>query len=310
MKTKILTLLALVLLASSVQAWNAHGHRIVAAIAYAQLNDDQKAGMTDLLTYHPEYLANWKAEYEALSEPMELGAFLMLKASVWPDEIRGEENPNHKFHRPEWHYITYKIQFPRNHETGLPKEEPSVVWAIEHCSERANDPTLTNEVRAMYMAWVIHLIGDVHQPLHCGSLFNELVPKGDAGGNLFYVNPGTGGVRLHSLWDGSLGRSSDLKAAMDQANEIMGTTPKNKVVLNFLPKEWSMESFRHCLNDVHLKGKLPGSLQASDAPGIPADYISNMETLSAARAAAAGYRLSAVLDGLTLRKHMDYDHND
>jgi len=46
-------------------------------------------------------------------------------------------------------------------------------------------PKASQEIRAVYLSYLIHLIGDMHQPLHCCSLVTEVYPSGDKGGNLY-----------------------------------------------------------------------------------------------------------------------------
>ena len=169
-------------------AWNARGHMVVAAIAYKQLDTNQKEEITELLKHHPDYKYKWSRDYKKLNNKIELGQYLMMRASVWPDEIRSKRNYNHKFHRSEWHYVTYKIDFANGHDT-TPIDgnvEPNIVWASEHTGRMIENSALDNATRAMYLAWFIHLIGDIHQPLHCGSLFNATYPKGDRGGQCIF----------------------------------------------------------------------------------------------------------------------------
>lgn len=56
--------------------------------------------------------------------------------------------------------------------------------------------------RALFARYVVHLVGDIHQPLHSVALFNETYPKGDVGGNLekvILINGSTS--NFHSYWD-------------------------------------------------------------------------------------------------------------
>lgn len=57
--------------------------------------------------------------------------------------------------------------------------------------------------RALFARYVVHLAGDIHQPLHSVALFNLTYPKGDLGGNLLKVTlkNGTNNSNFHSYWD-------------------------------------------------------------------------------------------------------------
>src|SRR5690606_28881458 len=145
---------------------------VVAAVAYQQLSHTQQEKAAELLKHHPEFSRKWNDEFKK-TNGISLGAFLMMKASTWPDEIRNGNHPHNHLHHPEWHYINYKINFEHGHNTQPidGSKEPNVVWALRLASNVLRDRSQDNETRAIYLAWLIHLAGDIHQPLHCGSLF-------------------------------------------------------------------------------------------------------------------------------------------
>jgi len=62
--------------------------------------------------------------------------------------------------------------------------------------------------KAVYMTWLFHLVGDIHQPLHCVAMFSEQYPDGDQGGNLVAIRVGNGTAKLHAFWDGLLGNGT------------------------------------------------------------------------------------------------------
>ena len=45
----------------------------------------------------------------------------------------------------------------------------------------------TDEEKAIYLTWLMHLVGDIHQPLHCAAVFSEQFPNGDKGGNDAFI---------------------------------------------------------------------------------------------------------------------------
>ncbi|MEH0156402.1 S1/P1 nuclease [Limibacter armeniacum] len=301
MKKNLLTILLLVL-ATPIFAWNAKGHMTVAAIAYNQLDSIQKIQVTELLKSHPDYKDQWAVEYKNIKNDLELGQYLMMRASVWPDEIKNRNNPNKKYSRPEWHYITYKIKFETHHDTTQVdgNVEPNVVWAIDHSTEMIKDNTQDQATRAMYMAWLIHLIGDVHQPLHCGSIFDASYPKGDKGGNGFYVKPSSSSVNLHALWDGALGRGKTKDAVKIKNQSALITQNQSQAIsgfsLEYNPRKWSIESFDHAVAEVHLNGDLKGSTDKTEAPSLPDQYTKDMQTLSEKRCLLAGKRLGTTIN--------------
>ena len=282
---KICLFIAILIHSSNLFAWNANGHKLIAAIAYSQLNDLQKNEVTEILKFHPEYEKNWAKKYSKVSDVMDLGEFLMMRSSVWPDEIRGSSNTNFKYHKSEWHFITYRIEFPNLHDTTLTDSEIefSVVGASAFSKTMFANKLIDNSLRAIYLSWFIHLIGDIHQPLHCGTLFNSNYPKGDRGGNKFFVKPNSAGVKLHTLWDGALGNSSNDGEVHNQSLRIKNVFLFSENLLdidNYQPKKWSIKSFQHTLNEVHIAGKLEGSTSKENAPLLPVDYTKNMKELA------------------------------
>jgi hypothetical protein len=105
---------------------------------------------------------------------------------------------------------------------GAMSRDPANAGAIAF--KRSGDPLLgdfsglSDEVRSYDLVWLLHLVGDVHQPLHATSRFSRLHTAGDQGGNLETVIPVTGEVaKLHGYWDGLLGGSSTPEGAIDDA---------------------------------------------------------------------------------------------
>ena len=78
--------------------------------------------------------------------------------------------------------------------------------ALPLCIDKARGTS--GQEKAIYLCWVMHLIGDIHQPLHSVSLFCEAFPKGDHGGNdSLYRLGGRRIIKLHQFWDDLLGKS-------------------------------------------------------------------------------------------------------
>ena len=166
-------LIGLLILALPLEAWNATGHRIVAAIAYDRLTPQAKARVDELLKQHPDF---------AGLSPRD--AF--LAAAVWPDTIKGDSrfyddiaaNPKPTPLLPgfpsmarhtNWHYVDLPFS-----PDGTRLERPKKPNALTELRRILKEPELT----AYDLPWLIHLTGDVHQPLHCTSRFTSALPKG------------------------------------------------------------------------------------------------------------------------------------
>lgn len=162
-------LLTAVLLGVTVPAfsWGPQGHRLVVQIARSQLD----ANVIETVNY---YLKGTTWE----------------EAAVWMDEV--QSNPKMDYMKT-WHYIN----IPKD-KVYVPSKEPDVVNKIDYCLRMIQYRTYqAPDVIAETIKILFHLVGDIHQPLHCG--YAE-----DRGGNdveLYMIQKET---NLHRVWDSEL----------------------------------------------------------------------------------------------------------
>jgi hypothetical protein len=161
---------ALALLSSgSVLAWGNTGHRVVGEVA------------AKFLDPHVGYRAHQILKGESLA-----------RASTWPDEIKSE--PANYSHTYSWHYTTWAQD---DHEHSEHEETSStglLLTAINQQLAVLSDPKESDDKKAFALRFIVHLIGDVHMPLHVGGGL-------DQGGNLCKVSYMGRPYSLHSLWD-------------------------------------------------------------------------------------------------------------
>jgi hypothetical protein len=168
--------------------WGAGGHMMVASIAFGRLNPRAKAQANMLLAIpiNPPGIAAKSKDF--------------VNAAHWADDLR----PLIEFNKPfkELHFIDTPFS---TDGTALPAvPTPNVVTALEDNVNILKTSTDQN-ARAQALRFIIHFVGDIHQPLHCATRVDKVHPDGDAGGNLVSVllaNP-SGGFKksnLHSFW--------------------------------------------------------------------------------------------------------------
>ncbi len=281
--------LGLLVLTTHLQAWNATGHRIVAAIAYDHLTPQAKARVDELLKQHPDF-----------GKLTPRDAF--LEAAVWPDAIKGDSRfydemfadskptpllpgyPSMARHT-NWHYID--IPFSPD---GTPLEPPPSPNALIELQRILKETDL-----GVYdLPWLVHLTGDVHQPLHCTSRFTKPLPHGDQGGNLVFVTPGR---NLHSLWDDLAGTETTDAYVDRYAAEITAEfTQQNgrRQRLSRDPKKWVDEGFELAKHDAYNFGPENGSRE-HPLP-LPPGYEANARRIARIQWAKAGFRLAAALN--------------
>ena len=134
--------------------------------------------------------------------------------------MRSDDFPERKkkYHHSLWHFtnLFWKQQNGVAVDvTELHPEETNIVERLGFLQTDVVDNSDASQ-RAIDVAWILHLAGDIHQPLHTSARVTELEPKGDQGGNLFKLTPqGTPRENersLHGLWD-NIRFNSDLVAA-------------------------------------------------------------------------------------------------
>ena len=199
---KAILLLLLLGLAPAAAAWNAAGHRISAMIAWENLDGGCQAAVTTVLRGHPEF-DRWLAR----SKRGDPGQSAFVEASTWPDDIRrdrrfytaGDEEPTPTLpgfpdmeRRLDWHYVDR----PLNGVAIRKAPAGDIERQIERLARVVGNPRASAAERAYALPWLIHLVGDAHQPLHAASRYS---PDGtsDQGGNaVSIVNPFNTRLRL------------------------------------------------------------------------------------------------------------------
>ncbi len=296
--------LALLLCAAiSSPAWNFTGHRIVAAIAYDRLKPAARARVDALLAQHPDYA---RFTQGAAGDPPAKARAAFLAASVWPDVIKGDRRfwneartdakptqqlegfPDMRQHQ-NWHYED--IGFSPDSTPVIPQPAPNAETESKRILATLSTNAKSNPAQAAYdLPWLIHIVGDIHQPLHCTSRFTHDLPNGDQGGNKVWI---TGPVNLHSYWDGLFGRD-DSEANVSVAEAKFTEAHHKPFWLRKNPTRWLKEGAKIDREFVYSFGPENGTREKPVA--LPAGYADRAQAIGAKRAALAGYRLAAVLN--------------
>jgi len=168
-----------------VLAWGSQGHHVIARLASAQLSAKAQREVQRLLALEP-------------------GATLE-SISIWADNNRAPETAR-------WHYVNLPRGDCRYDAARDCPQGQCVVAAIERqMAVLASDAmTSTDDERLLALKYLVHFVGDVHQPLHAGH-------EDDRGGNRFQLQAFMVGTNLHALWDtGMIRHRDESMAAMSQ----------------------------------------------------------------------------------------------
>ncbi len=289
--------------AHTASAWNAYGHQLAAYLTFQELAPAERKHFADLLKLHPQcdLLA------EECPPGFDLDCYLFMRAATWPDIIRDTKNPLHTEHRGPWHYINIPIiagdaRAPSIDADWKPGDEPeNVVQAIPRALSELGSPALSAERRAIALCWALHLIEDLHQPLHAGTLFSDELPDGDQGGNLLWIQPGERPIRLHGYWDDALGTGRrDLDKLVAHAGRVAAAHPRaarsHELSAASAPADWAVESFALARREAYRDGTLaaavgsPVSGPPPEAPPLPPDYAERALAVSERRIALSAWR--------------------
>ena len=275
-----------------------------AAMAWDRLDSANKAKVTALLKEHPMYKTTWKSAYHPHKALLPLGKFLMMRASKWPDEIKSKTNINYAYDRPEWHRIVQVLKYDFTIDESNPEvkgtkgDERNIVTAIEYAKISVVNPGISIQLRAVYFSWLINLVGDIHQPLHTCSLFDEdKLKKGDDCGTKIFVLRDTVKMDLHQFWDEQLGTSQDTRRIVQQGFILKRAIPFEDVfVAEMSPVTWAKDGFRLAKNEVYRKEEIPIILdQRKVKKQLSEAYVRNANDIAKRQVALAGYRLSVVI---------------
>ena len=262
----------------------------VAAEAYRQLSPELKAQTFEVLKSHPDF-AKWSQAYHP-NPTLDLAAYVFIRCSTWPDEIRRTDN---QYDHPNWHFIDYPLRPPTFPMESDDKPNDNVLYGIDQCEKTLSDTNADAQLRAADLSWLIHLVADLHQPLHCCSLYTEVYTNGDRGGNDFYVQPAQQPIRLHGLWDGLPGSTASAQAEWKNAIKLEAQFPRAalpELTKATIPKAWSLDSRQLAIDKGYLRGELRGSVSTNGAPPLPEGYTKAAKPVADRQVTLAGYRLA------------------
>jgi hypothetical protein len=255
----------------SVFSWNALGHRLVAQIAYEHTTPHARQAFNQYNTamdiiYKPQ---GW------------------VDAAVWLDILRYQD--------VNWFVTMHYIDFPfSNDDSSLPSpQEINALWAIEKARNLLLNKYATNFDKGIAFRVILHVVGDIHQPLHAATRVSSHFPEGDRGGNLVSLRGTRIAKNLHAYWDRGGGllitkrRDSQAQIAKRAAN-IERRWPCLLTDIEVTPELWAKESHVLAVNTAY---------KALPIDNTPDTRYQRLTKKTAERQIAlAGCRLSALLN--------------
>ena len=282
--------------------WGAGGHMMVAKVAFDRLSPHAKTEVAKLLAIKVKVKLPDGTQPTLSTKSKGLLAAATAKskdfvnAAHWPDDLRPitELDPFKPLH-----FIDTAFS---DDGTALPTlPTPDIVTELNRDVDILKNSTDDN-ARAEALRFIIHFVGDVHQPLHCATRVSSANPQGDRGGNLVTIK-GVGPKNLHSYWDSGLATfppggpnfaPPSLAAVAAAAKKAVAANPDTAPGLNLNDptnfQSWADESFK-LAKDVAYKGIKSGSTPSTA-------YRANGAKVASQRVAWGGYRLAALLNSI------------
>ncbi|HYB94121.1 MAG TPA: S1/P1 nuclease [Vicinamibacterales bacterium] len=269
--------LAVVALWSTIDvgAWGAQGHRLVGLIA------------AERLTPAARQQVNWLLDGQTLAD-----------VSSWADTITGEQVQS-----SYWHYLNippdargYDRDRDCPRQPGVEAGSRSDRWRdcvvdrITYWEQRLADPKLDRADRATALKFVVHFIGDLHQPFHAlgvGRGGNDVrvsvFGQSDCSNDPARPSP----CNLHSVWDGRLisRRNLDDGRYLGELNKLIAQKGWSASQSPGTPAQWAEQSFR-----------LAKEALVDNGANIDEGYFRRHIGVIEERMALAGLRLAAVLN--------------
>jgi hypothetical protein len=239
-----------IVIAFECHAWGVTGHRAIGRVAQLHLNDKAKKKLATLL-----------------------GQESLAIAATWMDDVRSDSIYDYM---TDWHWVT--IETGQTYDQSVKNKNGDVIMTLERIISELKAKKLDRKKEIEAIKILIHLVGDIHQPLHVGCC-------DDQGGNKVRVKWFREDSNLHRVWDSDM--IDGTKLSYTELAESLGMPDKVTVKKwqSTRVRDWAKESMSH-RNQVYKIGK--GNLSY--------EYAYHNMPLVKERLLLAGVRLAGVLN--------------
>ncbi len=241
-------------------AWGKTGHRVVAAIADSQLSGLARAHVEEILGHG-----------ETLDE-----------AANWPDEMRSDPAPFWQKVATPWHYVTLNgILYDHAPPAG------DAIKALAKFRATLKDPNASLADKQLALRFIVHLVGDLHQPLHAGKCC-------DKGGGEVKVSWFGKPMNLHVVWDSAM--VDDEQLSFTELAAKLERHMTNRQVIGWWdinPRDWISESAQ-----IRETVYPPPPAGRNRVPDLSYSYIYRFKPVMEERLQKAGVRLAAYLNAI------------
>jgi len=255
--------LLLTLLPAAAHAWSGYGHRLIGRLAEAELTPQARAEVARLL---------------GAADDRRRDQRMLGDIADWADDLR-DDHPELGRATTRWHYINLGEDRCRYAPLKHCPDGNCVIGAIETQRGILADPKQPDAARAQALKFLVHFVGDAHQPLHAGY-------GRDKGGNTFQIQLNGKGSNLHTLWDREVVASAKLNEDRYLQHLQRMPLPREARVGIGNPTAWTEASCRIVLRD----GFYPPRAKIEPA------YFTQWRPTADAQLRIAGHRLAMLLN--------------
>lgn len=318
---------AIILISSSAaQAWDHPSHMITAAIAFSEIEKSSpelidKIGL--IFTKHVDPAAFWVAAGDTRGK--DRARLMFIEGARWPDDNKWTIHDRPTWHTARWAIVAEdappEARAAAEARQGRPSGQAinALVLNFAVLSSTESNPT----ERAVALSWLLHLVGDIHQPLHVSDQFSKRFPNGNGAGTQEYVDDPIkdSAMPLHMLWDSNSLRSTRIEDIDRNAQEFVIEYPRSSYPeLSSSSKHidfegWARESYQIAVDFAYGYGietakdpdassdpdkavrkmalyVLEGISPLESAPEVPEEYWDKLQQIAKRRITLAGYRIA------------------
>lgn len=239
------------------RAWGAHGHEIIATIALQELNPQAREQVARLL-----------------GNPA-----MLIHEANWADEIRDRRRET-----GPWHYVDIPLGAPRYLAARDCPRGDCVVAQIAAAQRVLANPRQSSAARADALRFLIHLVADIHQPLHA-------VDNDDRGGNQVRITVRGDRTNLHQLWDTRVVEALGFDSARAAQDIRRSISPPQR-------KHWQAGSAAAWATESHIvaRDQVYPDMQGRRSLRLSPTYVREKIPVTRQQLAKAGVRLAWLLN--------------
>jgi len=234
--------------------WGQTGHRVTGAIAQQYLSPLSQAAMMELLPNSS-----------------------LAQASTHADEMRSDPSEFWQKTAGPWHYVSVP-EGKTYVEVGAP-DEGDAVTALEQFTNTLKDPSATTDEKRLALQFIVHIIGDLHQPLHAGN-------GTDRGGNDVKVRFFWQDSNLHRVWDSQMLEQRGLSYTEWTAQLTRSITPQDI-------RSWASTDVLEWIKE---STEIRDTIYPDNANNMSYDYLYNNLPTAQKRIQMAGIRIAMYLN--------------